>query len=154
MALTHEFYLVPNTIDVEQFWMGIRNKPEVIDSVVIHDDIILYINDTLEWIPSKNPGKRGTPNGTGINYHGVTLFEDKSAIILENVFTAWRNLIANSPQVLELRGSFVWVEGEEHSGEYEKLVFNRDEIIEQFEKIISFSKKLSEGHFYLYHCGI
>jgi len=46
------------------------------------------------------------------------------------------------------------VEGGVQSGHYEKLVYNRLEIIKQFEKIISFSDRLSEGKFYLYHCGI
>jgi hypothetical protein len=154
MALTHEFYLIPKTVDIEQFWMDIKNNSEIIDSVVIHDGIILYIKDSIKWIPSKHPALSGIPRGTGINYYGVTLFDHESAIILENVFTTWRNLFENSPKVLKLTGGFVWVEGEERSSDYEKLVFNRDGIIEQFEKVISFAKKLAEGNFYLYHCGI
>lgn len=39
-------------------------------------------------------------------------------------------------------------------GEYEKKVFNKDEVIKQFEKIISMSAQLAEGDYYLYHCGI
>lgn len=46
------------------------------------------------------------------------------------------------------------VEGGGQSGHYEKLVYNRHDIIKQFEKIISFSDRLSEGEFYLYRCGI
>ncbi|EPY08664.1 coagulation factor 5/8 type-like protein [Paenibacillus alvei TS-15] len=154
MALEHEFHLIPITIDIEQFWMNRENNPKVIDSVVIHDDIVLYVSDTLKWIPSRNPALHGTPASAGINYHGVTLFDEVSARNLKSVFSSWRDLFLNSPTVLELTGEFVMVEGGVQSGHYEKLVYNRLEIIKQFEKIISFSDRLSEGKFYLYHCGI
>ncbi|WP_080840816.1 hypothetical protein [Cohnella massiliensis] len=154
MALEHEFYLVPITIDVERFWMNRENNPEIIDRVGIHDDIILYVGDTLNWIPSKNPALHGTPAGTGINYYGVTLFDKASARNLKNVFSSWRDLFLNSPTTLELTGEFVMLEGGGQAGQYEKLVYNRNEIIKQFEKIISFSDRLSEGNCYVYHCGI
>lgn len=154
MALEHEFYLIPNTIDVERLWMNRVNNPKIIDSVVIHDDIIQYVSDTLKWIPSRNPELHGTPISTGINYYGVTLFDKDSAIILKSIFSSWRDLFLNSPAVLELTGEFVMVQDGEQSGYYEKLAYNRNEIIHQFEKIISFSDRLSEGKFYLYHCGI
>ncbi|SDM84329.1 hypothetical protein [Paenibacillus jilunlii] len=111
MALEHEYYLIPITIDVERFWMNRENNHKVIDSMVIHDDIIMYISDTLKWIPSRNPALHETPVCAGINYHGVTLFEKKSAGTLKSIFSSWRNLLLNSPLVLELTGEFVVVEG-------------------------------------------
>ncbi|WP_019913596.1 hypothetical protein [Paenibacillus sp. HW567] len=154
MALEHKFYLTPITIDVEHFWMNIENNSEVIDSVVIHDDIILYVSDTLKWIPSRNPALHEAPMGAGINYHGVTLFDQNSAITLKSIFSSWRDLFLNSPLAVELTGEFVRVEGAGQLGHYEQLVYNRHEIIKQFEKIISFADRLFEGGFYLYHCGI
>lgn len=154
MALVHEFYLIPAVGDAEHLWTNIANHPKVVDSVVIHDDIILYINDTLKWIPSRNPALAGAPIGAGINYHGVTLFDQHSAAALHRIFSAWRDLFLNSPLVLELTGEFVMVEGEEQSGQYERLIYERDEVIEQFAKMISFADRLAEGGFYLYHCGI
>lgn len=154
MALVHEFYLILAVGDAEHLWMNIANNPKVMDYVVIYDDIILYINDTLKWIPSRNPALSGAPTGAGINYHGVTLFDQHSAAALHRIFCAWRDLFLNSPQVLELTGEFYTVEGEEQSGQYERLIYERDEVIEQFAKMISFADRLAEGGFYLYHCGI
>jgi hypothetical protein len=154
MALEHDFYLIPNTVDVDRFWMDRENNPELIDSVIIHDDIILYISDTLKWVPSRNPAFHGAPRGAGIHYHGVTLFDVNSAVTLKSVFSSWRDLFLNSPAVLELTGEFVMVGGEGQSGYYEKLVYDRHEIIEQFEKMTLFADRLAEGGFYLYHCGI
>lgn len=53
-----------------------------------------------------------------------------------------------------LTGEFVMEADTEQSGHYEKLVYNRNEVIKQFEKIISFSERLSEGNFFFNHCGI
>lgn len=154
MALVHEFYLIPAVEDAEHLWMNIAINPKVMDNVVIHDDIILYINDTLKWIPSRNPALPGAPTGAGINYYGVTLFDQHSAAALHRIFSAWRGLFLNSPPVLELTGEFYTVEGEEQSGQYERLIYERDEVVEQFAKMISFADRLAEGGFYLYHCGI
>jgi hypothetical protein len=157
MAREHEFYLVPCTINEAEFWTIWRNeekKSQIIDSVIIHDDIILYMMDTLKWIPSRNAARSGMPAGAGINYHGMTLFDEVSARNLKDVFSAWRDLFLNSPLVLKLTGEFITIVGEEQSGHYEKLFYNRNEIVKQFEKIISFAERLSEGEFYVYHCGI
>lgn len=116
--------------------------------------MILYIVDSLEWITSKNPALRGAPNGRGLNYHGVTLFDKQSSPTLESIFSSWRDLFINAPTTLELTGEFVYDENDEMLGEYEKLIFNRDEVIKLFEKIISMSVQLAEDNCYLYHCGI
>ncbi|MEH7355137.1 hypothetical protein V7150_16385 [Neobacillus drentensis] len=154
MGLEHEFYLISNTTDVKDFWMFREKNNSVFDSVVIHDDLIQYIFDTLEWIPSKNPALSGTPNGRGLNYHGVTLFDKQSSVTLISIFSSWRDLFKNAPNILELTGEFVYAKSGKMLGEYEKKVFNKDEVIKQFEKIISMSVQLAEGDYYLYHCGI
>ncbi|MCM3729784.1 hypothetical protein M3226_30085 [Neobacillus cucumis] len=154
MGLEHEFYLIPNTVDVKDFWVHRENNNSVIDSEVIHDNLILYIFDSLEWIPSKNPALSGTPTGLGLNYHGVTLFDKHSFPTLERVFSSWRDLFKNAPTTLELTGEFVYDENDEILGTYEKLVFNRDEVIKLFEKIISMTLHIANGDCYLYHCGI
>ncbi len=139
------FISFPITIDAERLWMNIENNPKVIDSVVIHDDIILYIFDTLKWIPSRNPALHEAPMSAGINYCGVTLFDKNSAVILKSIFSSWRDLFLNSPLLLELTEEFVMVEGAGKLGHYEQLVCNRNEIVEQFEKMISFADRLAEG---------
>lgn len=155
MSLEHEFHLISNTSDVKNFWMYRENSNSVIDSVVIHDDLINYIFDSLEWIPSKNPELSGTPQGRGLNYHGVTLFDKQSSESLIRILSSWRDLFKSAPKTLELTGDFVYVgKNEQILGEYEKLVFDRDEVITLFEKVIAMSVYLAEGDYYLYHCGI
>ncbi|MFJ7994838.1 hypothetical protein ACIQY5_22210 [Peribacillus frigoritolerans] len=154
MSLDHEFYLISKTTDIKNFWMYRERNNSVIDSVVIQDDLIQYIIDSLEWIPSKNPSLQGTPSGHGINYHGVTLFDNHSSETLISIFSSWKSLIKNAPDKFELTGEFVYGDADNQEGDYKKLVFNRDEVITQFEKIILMSEALTKGEFYLYHCGI
>lgn len=92
----------------------------MIDYVTIHDDIIQYILDSLEWIPSKNPAKKGSPMGQGINYYGVTLLDEQSSRSLINVFTAWRDLFKNAPETFELTGNFIYSD----NGNDERKIIN------------------------------
>ncbi|SFC93718.1 hypothetical protein SAMN05443252_10914 [Bacillus sp. OV322] len=152
MGLEHKFYLVSETIEINEIWTLIENI-RVIDNVVIHDDIVHYISDSLEWIPSKNPAKKGNPNGRGINYYGVTLFDEQSSKLLKGIFTSWRDLFENAPNTFEITGNFVYGDNEQ-DGEYERININRDEVINQLGKIISMSEHLAKGNCYLYHLGI
>jgi len=152
MALEHEFYLVPKTTDIQEYLQHSHDERTFLDYVVLHDDLILYIIDSLQWIPSKNPGKRAVPADYGINYHGLTLFDKQSAIPLRNVFSAWRNLFENAPKIMKLTGSFVRSDNEE--GEYERLILDRDRVIIQLESIIAMAEKLTEGEYYIFHYGI
>lgn len=154
MAIKHEFYLIPNTLDVKTFWLHKENDSNIIACVVIEDDVIQYISDTLKWIPSKNPALNNIPSGMGINYHGVTLFDKQSSAVLKSILASWRDLFKHSPKILELTGAFVMESDADTAGHYETLVLNRDDIVNQFETIISFSERLAEGNFYVYHCGI
>jgi hypothetical protein len=148
VGLEHKFYLIPDTTELTDFYI---NKKNIIDSVVINDDVILYILDSLYWIPSKNPSSRNQIVGKGLNYYGLTLFDKQSSEALIGVFSAWKSLFKNAPEVIELTGEFVFSDGEE--GEYEKIMVNRGELIMQLDKIISMSRLLADGN-YLYHCGI
>lgn len=46
----------------------IHNKTDVVE---ITDDIILYINDTLKWMPQKQT-YISQSQLYGLNYHGIT----------------------------------------------------------------------------------
>ncbi|WKA53139.1 hypothetical protein [Planococcus shixiaomingii] len=152
MGLKHDFYLVTEKIERNEIYM-IKEKIRAIDQVIIHDDIILYILDSLEWIPSQNPALNGSPIGQGIQYHGVTLFDGQSSESLKAIFTSWRGLFENASDTFELTGNFVYGNNE-NDGEYERIRVDRAEVVEQFGKIISMAEQLAKGDCYLYHCGI
>ena len=48
--------------------------------VSIHDDLIIYFNDFLKWIPTYNPSLK--VRHTGLNYYGVTVIDGDGAALL------------------------------------------------------------------------
>ena len=148
----HEFFLIKRTETqdeevFETFYSNRENyKDIIVDYITVDMKIFDYIHDSLTWIPCRIPSLSGMPKVMGINKLGVTLFDEYSASSLISIFTAWRDLFKNGPNIIEKRIFFD--EGED------TLSFERDDTIEGFEKIISMSKQLSEGKYYIYHCGI
>jgi hypothetical protein len=154
MSLEHKFILVPKPIDYQALMQSNEEIPNIIDSVDIPDDLVQYIADSLKWIPSKNPAKSISKEERGINYYGITLFDQSSAKVMKSVFTSWHSLFANAPENLELTGAFMVSSSKRKLGEYERLVFDRDEILGLLERLVSMAEKLEDGHLYLYHWGI
>ncbi|SFC55991.1 hypothetical protein SAMN05443252_104308 [Bacillus sp. OV322] len=153
MGLEHEFYLIPKTVDVKDFWVHRGNSNDVIDRVVIQDDLIHYFSDSLQWIPSKNPSKPGNPKGHGINYYGITLFDIEASMLIKGIFTSWRHLFTNAPDTFEITSDYVHGD-KAQDRDYEKIFIKRNEVIKLLEKMISIADRLSEGNSYLFHCGV
>ncbi|KGR81936.1 hypothetical protein [Lysinibacillus odysseyi] len=154
MALEHEFYLVRDILQMDGI-MHIKEKTILIlDSVIIDDDLILYISDSLKWLPSKLVNFQGMSDYTGIAYYGITLFDQQSAPLLYRIFCGWRDLFLNAPSKLELTGSYIFPDEMDDMGEYEKLVFKKEDVLRQFEKMITLAEYLANGNCYIYHIGI
>lgn len=154
MSLEHEFFLVPNTVAYPELMKRNEQNVDIIDSIDILDDLIQYIADSLNWIPCKNPAISMTKEDTGMNYYGVTLFDQTSAAILKSIITAWHSLFMNSPEKLELTGEFVYSSNKKVLGERERLVFSRNDVLELLKRLLSMIERLEEENLYLYHLGI
>ena len=150
----HDFYLVKKSETQDEdffqyFWRDKDNyKDLIVEYIGLEDNIVDYIYDSLTWIPCMNPALPGNPKQVGINDVGITLLDEHSASSLISIFTAWRDLFKNGPDVIEKLIFF------HEYREEDNLSFERDNTIEKFEKIICLSKQLSNGKYYLYHCGI
>jgi hypothetical protein len=154
MPLEHKFFLIKKDEDLKEIWKLNKNELDYIDMVTIHDDFILYINDSLNWVPSINPINPSLPRQYGINYYELTLFDKKSALILKNILTSWKNLIQNAPDIICFTGPYEWSENNKDEGEYKQLFFKKHELTVQLEKIITFTQKLETDEYYILHQGI
>lgn len=153
MALVHNFYLVKELVDLRA---TVFQMPEeaVIDRVTIHDDIILYIMDSLNWVRAENPMKREEgPQQYGINYCGITLFQQSEARLLHRIFSAWRELFTHAPSEFKLTGNYVEDE-HDNTGYYEKIKVEKAALIDQLTKMLAILVQLEAGTGYLYHYGI
>ncbi|AQU78888.1 MULTISPECIES: hypothetical protein [Planococcus] len=154
MSLEHEFFLVPNTVAYPELMKCNEQNIDIIDSIDIPDDLIQYIADSLNWIPCKNPAISMTKENIGINYYGVTLFDQTSAATMKSIFTAWLSLFTNSLEKLELTGEFVHSSNKKVLGGRERLVFCRNDVLELLKRLLSMIERLEEENLYLYHLGI
>jgi len=142
VALQHEFVFVSNEkgeLSSEDFsWHDreffYKDGMVVEECVIFSDEIVLYVSDFLQWIPTYNPFKK--EKGFGIHYYGITKIEKEGAEIAINLFRSLVNLFSLGPEKIELTGSFQWTVECDTDGEYEHLVFNRDILCTELESLI------------------
>ncbi|PGZ93358.1 hypothetical protein [Bacillus sp. AFS029533] len=155
MPLIHDFYLVPKDVTLKNDIIGYMDS--IIEFGVAHvkiqDELILYMNDTISWVPSKRtPFTKGF-NEMGLDYYGITIFDENSTTILKDVLLGWRIIFASAPKVLILTG--MYVEGDhEEDGEYEKITFNQDEVLQQLDALIALIVEVEKHSHKIYHIGI
>lgn len=152
MALIHEFVLLTQEECQEEVILNdIRANKDVLE---IHDDIILYIFDSLKWVPQALSGY-SNERKYGLNYHGITEIDKEGAIVLYNILKAWSDMFKNSPPMLTLTGIYSWTEGENiNTGAYEVIELDRDKVIGQFNKLTSFTEKVINNNCKILHFGI
>lgn len=97
--------------------------------VSLHDSLIQYFSDSLNWVSSFNPAMKMNSQ-TGLNNVGPTVVKSAGARNLHNIAKAWSYLFMQSPRQVQLTGEFGWIVGQKpEDGRYAKLNFDRDELV-------------------------
>ena len=139
MALVHEFVVISKE-NVQ------RVISDDMNSVVISDIIIRYINDSLQWISSIwNDGKRKK----GISYHGYSIIEGEEINKLKNLIMQWENLFRLSPSEIYLTGGFLL-----EKNQYEKNKIKRDCIIGELHSLVEICEEAIKRDANILHNGI
>lgn len=157
----HQFVVVDtNTVNDDSFsyysWdskgdLHREGLPEE-DHVAFEDEFILYMNDSLNWIPSWNPSTQET--GNGLNYYGVTIVEgEHNLITFRRVIQAWSDLFEPAPENIVLTGSY-YTTGEDQSGQYERLEYNKTDLMKKLDKQIEIINKALTENKCILHFGI
>lgn len=148
----HDFLLLPEEgNDYGDYAQYIRDPR----ATGISDDLILYMMDTLKWIPSINPANRSDGNGFGLNYHGATIINQAGGAKAAQVFDHWASLFRLGPESLTFTGGYAWQEGDSvDSGEYEKFTLPRDSVVASLSEVARMAAAASTGESYLLHIGI
>lgn len=123
-------------------------------------DLLIYMGDTLKWIPTLNPEfvrANGLTPEFGLNLYGVTVINKTGAGRLWKVFDSWAKLLSTGPIELELTGAWVWIEGEPtDSGAYSVVNMPRDETVSALRAVADYGKCVAEGNEdpYILHLGV
>lgn len=151
MSLNHDFLLRDRAVHPETGY----SRPLPSESVVLlHDEVLRYISDSLKWIPTENPALKGEP-GMGLNFYGPTTITQRGAGQASSVFSAWASLLALGPPTLHLRGLWSFVEGEPQSGAYDVLELDRDELVAKLRQVAEWAQSVAVNpDLYVLHLGI
>ena len=143
----HDFLLLADSSDRAKQCALHYHDPA---AVVIDDDLVHYMSDSLRWVPSENPATEDTP-GDGVNLYGVTAFSGDGARQLARVLNAWSVRFRCGPEILQFTGTYATVDGE---GGYECLERRRDDVIETLGRIASMAEEAIAPGYWLLHLGI
>ncbi len=156
MPLVHKFLLVSkhyiepydyNTIKRNNGKLIIE-APAIVDYYEINDSLTLYLSDFIKWIPSMNITTN--KKTTGLCYHGVTGFLNEDGRMLCSLFSSLTNLFLLAPEKVALTGSYYWYNDDDvKAGKYEKLSFERTNLIDLFEKAASWNALLQQTAIYI-----
>lgn len=112
------------------------------------------MQDSLKWIETINPDRN--ENEFGLNYYGRSIIEKTGAKKLTKLMNAWYLMFLEAPEDIVLTGWFTWKEDDDTqiNGSYEKLSFNRNEILNTLNRLIELSTTVESGEYIMIYYGI
>jgi hypothetical protein len=141
----HEFLLVEAPESARDEYVAFIRSPRAIR---IPDDLIAYLDDSLQWIESRLPDGRGWRPYMGLNHYGPTVLEYRATQKLSVILRAWITLFREAPDTLRLTGYYLPEESA-----YETFSFERAAIVSLFEELADLAANVREGQCIL-HLGI
>ena len=164
MSLSHQFFLlkVDDQAHWHKSWLKLFQSNQ---GIKLHVDALRYIADTLQWIPTYNPSTKQAHQG--LCWWGITWIQVDGAPVMAKTLGYWADLLSSEPAELELTGNYGYqVENDsnkdgfeviaDNSGGYEKLIFNRDELVTNLRALSNYAKQVQEqgDKYYILHLGI
>lgn len=159
MALIHEFVVIKkDDLDI------IKNNRITLEKettyyqshvVVLHDDLIQYFWDYLEWLEPINPYRQNETT-QGLFYYARSLFDETQSVKFKQLISSWHSLFSHAPSQFELKGEWSWIHEKPETGSYEKIQVEKMELLSSFKNLIKLCEQVEQGNgkFYLMHCGI
>lgn len=144
-GLYHDFFLVSRKEHEFSDYMFFINSP---DSLKIHDDLIRYMLDSMNWLSTYNPAK--SEDHKGLCLYGPTIIRTEGAGIAAKVFRSYADLFSNGPMKLLLTGPW----GAE--GGYQQIEFERDVVVGELRQLAADLDRVagSNDEMYVLHLGI
>lgn len=115
--------------------------------IKIDDYLVLYLSDTLNWVPSY--WENLSNHKKGLNYYGTTILDESGIKKFLNLLKSWRNLFDNAPEIVELS-----IEISVEDGSFIKERIETKTIIKQFDNLITLSESALNDNALLVHFGI
>ncbi|MFL0372974.1 hypothetical protein [Paenibacillus amylolyticus] len=125
-------------------------KPEFY--ATLEDELIVYIYDSLRWLNTWNPST--CISCSGLNNCGITVIEEQDVLLkFHKLIQAWIDLFSHATDPIVLTGNYS-INGGEQKGYYEKLVYNKVELINELHKLANMAKYAEVNGKCIVHFGI
>ncbi|MHC5229815.1 hypothetical protein ACYSNW_16245 [Enterococcus sp. LJL99] len=131
----HHFKIVPYTKNLTYKEVSIDKK------ISIDDHFILYIFDSLEWVPSR--WIRISNKKKGLDYYGITFFVAKEIDSFKAILMSWYALVQNAPDKFKLARSL-----------FPEDWFYKEQILGELENVIALCEQANKEKKVLVHFGI
>ncbi|CAN7498633.1 SDR family oxidoreductase [Paenibacillus sp. LjRoot153] len=108
------------------------------------------MQDSLNWIETLNPDKQNE-RMLGFNYYGRSIIDKNGAVKFIKIMKAWYCIFDEAPEDIILTGRYTWSEddeGQQSTGEYERLKFNRREVLDLLNRLTEFENIKDSLHAY------
>jgi len=150
-GLMHEFIVLSLP---SQPFADYSKYSNCVEAVVIHDEIISYISDSLKWFSSYNPAKGMEPQ-VGLNSNGPTVVTTDGAGRMNAIFDGWASLFDNAPSSFELTGGMCHSGIETSIWEVAKLNVDREDIVRDFRAVARMASIVEKSNdtSYILHYG-
>ncbi len=155
MSLSHEFFLLSKEIDLNNRYEWYSSHRFTWSAkLALSDDLILFLTDFLNWIPSHNPETK--TNGHGLNYYGTTVIYKNGADKLINILDSLVSLFEEAPDKLTLRGRTEWYEEDDVEGycRETRVLLSKKAFLGDLIELKKCCIKVIRDDFYLLHFGI
>ena len=128
----HEFVVETRSVDDNSSYLSFswdsngslsKERLTETDYVSFDDEFIMYINDSLKWIPTWNPSTKEI--GNGLNNYGVTIIDEQNLITFKGIIQAWTDMFGFATEKIVLTGSYDSIGETNRFGQYEKLLIDR-----------------------------
>lgn len=162
MALVHEFILVSkenhnpfdfSTIKRNDSGKIIINASKLVDVVEMSDELVSYLMDFFNWIPSS--GESNVNQSYGLNYHGITCILNENRLLFGKIFGLLTDLYSLAPETFKLKGEFCWEKDNTDTGRYEFITLNRKDVVGVLKRMAAWSGEMEKDHsLYIVHMGV
>ncbi len=119
---------------------------------LVDDELIRYIADTINWIPTFNPDRK--EHITGLCYWGGNrIIDNNGADKLSDVLKGSISIFSTANDNVELKGALITDEDEVY-GEYELIRYKKYELIEILSMLLSLVERVQKEEKILLHMGV
>lgn len=120
------------------------------NTVWLEDDLLMYIRDTLLWMPCVS-----TRDDEPLNWYGITVIEQDRVSFFKAIIDAWTALFSLAPEEFKLPVGWVVNKKMEAGGYFEHLLFLKKDVLSALKAVSDMAEIVSKDNsVYILHLGI